>query len=135
VPRRRPRAEMLSEAGHGARTRFPGDRRLRTKAAEVTSKLRGGRKRLRQERRGAANPRTPRMIWRQSSMSSGTKIQAFMSVRALRCGLQTCRVAQMSEVTSTLFARAPGQIAYWVSGGFPFTNCMCIPPLGARPKL
>jgi hypothetical protein len=33
--------------------------------------------------------------------------------------------------TSRLFARAPGRVAYWVSGGFPVTNCMCIPSLGA----
>jgi hypothetical protein len=39
------------------------------------------------------------------------------------------------RATSRLFSRAPGQVAYWVSGDFPFTNCMLIPPLGARPKL
>jgi hypothetical protein len=41
----------------------------------------------------------------------------------------------LPRATSRLFARAAGQVAYWVSGGLPFTNCMCIPPCGARPKL
>jgi hypothetical protein len=41
----------------------------------------------------------------------------------------------LPRATSRLFARAPGRVRYWVSGGFPFTNCMCIPPRGARPKL
>jgi hypothetical protein len=35
-------------------------------------------------------------------MSSGTETQAFVVVRTLRCRLQTCRVAQMSEVACTL---------------------------------
>jgi hypothetical protein len=41
----------------------------------------------------------------------------------------------LPRATSLLFARAPWQVAYWVSCGFPFTNCMFIPPRGARPKL
>jgi hypothetical protein len=56
------------------------------------------------------------------------------------CVLSACPKRQGSNpglpgATSRLFARAPGQIAFWVSGGSPFTSCMCIPPLGARPKL
>jgi hypothetical protein len=38
----------------------------------------------------------------------------------------------LPRATSRLFARAPGRVAYWVSGGFPFTNRLCIPPCGAR---
>jgi hypothetical protein len=41
----------------------------------------------------------------------------------------------LPRVTSRLFARAPERVAYWVSGGFPFSICMCIPPCGATPKL
>jgi hypothetical protein len=41
----------------------------------------------------------------------------------------------LPRAISRLFARAPGRVACWVSGGLPFTNCMCIPPRGARPKL
>jgi hypothetical protein len=40
----------------------------------------------------------------------------------------------LPRATSRLFERTPGQVAYWVSDGFPFTNCMCISPLGAKPK-
>jgi hypothetical protein len=41
------------------------------------------------------------MVWRQRSMSSGTEKQAAGGVQTLRCGLQTCRVSQMSEVART----------------------------------
>jgi hypothetical protein len=41
----------------------------------------------------------------------------------------------LPRATSRRFARAPGRGAYWVSGGFPLTNCMRIPSCGARPKL
>jgi hypothetical protein len=41
----------------------------------------------------------------------------------------------LPRATSRLIARAPGRVAYWISGGFPFTNRMCIPPRGPRPKL
>jgi hypothetical protein len=41
----------------------------------------------------------------------------------------------LPRAISRLFARAPGRVAYWVSGGFPLTNCICLPPCGARPKL
>jgi hypothetical protein len=37
--------------------------------------------------------------------------------------------------TSRLFTRAPWQVPYRDSRCFPFTNCMFIPPTGARPKL
>jgi hypothetical protein len=36
---------------------------------------------------------------------------------------------------SRAFARAPGRVGYWVSRVFPCTNCMNVPPRGARPKL
>jgi hypothetical protein len=41
----------------------------------------------------------------------------------------------LPRATSRLLARASGRVAYWVSGGFPFTSCICIPPRGARRKL
>jgi hypothetical protein len=52
------------------------------------------------------------------------------SMRAMRPGSNP----GLPRATSRLLARAPGRVAYWVSGGLPFTNCMCIPSCGARPK-
>jgi hypothetical protein len=89
----------------GSEGALPGDRRLRahmTALAEVTIQRRGGRERLGQKQRGAADPLGPRMVWWQRSMSSGTEKQAAGGVRTRRCGLQTCRIAQMSEVARTL---------------------------------
>jgi hypothetical protein len=40
----------------------------------------------------------------------------------------------LPRATSGLFTRAPERVAYWVSGGFSFTNFMCTPPLRARPN-
>jgi hypothetical protein len=57
---------------------------------------------------------------------------------ALNSAMRTMRPGSnpgLPRATSRLFARAPGRVAYRVSGGFPFTNCMCIPTCGARLKL
>jgi hypothetical protein len=90
-------------SGIGSEGALPGDRRLRAHmTAEVTIQRRGGRERRRQKQRSAANPLVPRMVRRQCSMSSGTETQVAGGVRTLRCGLQTCRVSQMSEVVRTL---------------------------------
>jgi hypothetical protein len=87
----------------GSEGALPGDRRLRAHmTAEVTIQRCGGRERLWQKQRGTADSLGPRMIWRQRSMSSGTKRQAVVGVWTLRCGLQTCRVSQMSEFARTL---------------------------------
>jgi hypothetical protein len=73
---------------------LPGDRRLRAHmTAEATIQRCSGRERRWQKQRGAADSLGPRMSWRQRSMSSGTKMQAVMGVRTLRCGLQTCSIA------------------------------------------
>jgi hypothetical protein len=39
------------------------------------------------------------------------------------------------SATSRLLYEQLGKGAFGVSGGFPLSNCMCIPPCGARPKL
>jgi hypothetical protein len=90
-------------SGVGSDVALPGDRRLRAHmTTEVAIQRRGGRERLWQKQRGAADSLGPRMVGRQRSMSNGPKMQAVWGVRTLRCSLQTCRISQMSEVARAL---------------------------------
>jgi hypothetical protein len=90
-------------SGLGSDGALPGERRLRAHMpAEVAIQRRGGRERLWQTQRGAADSLGPRMVGRHRSMSNGSKMQAVWDVRTLRCSLQTCRISQMSEVARAL---------------------------------
>jgi hypothetical protein len=90
-------------SGVGSEGALPGDRRLRADmTAEVAVEGRGRRERLWQKQRSAADSLGPRMVRRHCSMGSSTEMQAGVGIRTLRCGLQACRVSQMSEVARTL---------------------------------
>jgi hypothetical protein len=84
------------DSGVGSEGALPGDRRLRAHmTAEATIQRSGRRERLWHMQRGAADLLGPRMVGRHSS---GPEKQAAAGARTRRCGLQTCRVSQMSEV-------------------------------------
>jgi hypothetical protein len=72
-----------------------------------------------------------RYVSEHSELLLGLGMALNSAMRAMRPGSNP----GLPRATSRLFARAPGRVAYWVSGGFPLTNCMCIPACGARPKL
>jgi hypothetical protein len=87
----------------GSKGALPSDGRLGAHmGAKVAISTQGRRKQSREKQRGTAYPHRPRMIRGQINMSSSTEMQAGVSIRAQRRGLQACRVSQMSEVTRTV---------------------------------